>query len=99
MQRRKRQGRQLFLGYLCAAWTAIFLAAPLVVALESASAGAGRADAFREADADRNGVLSPAEAARVPGLSSVHARADFNGDGDLDRFEFRRAIALRDGRP
>jgi len=98
MQHRKRQGRQLFLAYLCAAWTAIFLAAPLVVALEPASAGAG-ADAFREADSDRSGALSPAEAARVPGLSAVHARADRNADGDLDRFEFLRALALRDGRP
>lgn len=98
MQHRKRQGRQLFLAYLCAAWAAIFLAAPLVAALEPASAGASGAGAFREADADGDGIVSPAEAARVPGLSSVHARADANADGDLDRAEFRRALTLRDGR-
>ncbi len=99
MQHRKRQGRQLFLAYLCAAWAAIFLAAPLVAALEPASSGGGRADAFRAADADGDGIVSPAEAARVPGLSSVHARADVNADGNLNRAEFRRALALRDGAP
>lgn len=98
MRHRKRQGRQLFLAYLGAAWAAILLAAPLVAALEPASAGAGSADAFREADADGDGTVSPAEAARVSGLSSVHARADRNADGDLTRAEFQRALVLRQGR-
>lgn len=98
MPYQKRQGRQLFLGYLCFAWVAILMAAPLVSALEPASAGATRADAFREADGNGDGYISPAEAARVPGLSAVYERADGNRDGLLNRHEFQRALALRDGR-
>ena len=94
----RRQGRQLFFAYLCCAWVAILMAAPLVSALEPATAGASRADAFREADADGDGRVSPAEAARIRGLSTFYERADANGDGLLSRHEFRRALALRDGR-
>lgn len=94
----RRQGRQLFFAYLCCAWVAILMAAPLVWALEPASAGASRASAFHEADANGDGRVSPPEAARLPGLSSFYERADANRDGVLDRFEFRRALVLRDGR-
>ena len=100
MRRRNSLGRQLFLAYLCCAWVAILMAAPLVSALEPASAGAGRpVDLFREADADTDGLVSAVEAARVSGLSAFFAQADRNGDEKLDRAEFRRAVALRGGRP
>jgi hypothetical protein len=98
MPYRRNQGRPLFLAYLCSAWVAILMAAPLVWALEPASAGASRASAFHAADANGDGRVSPAEAARLPGLSAWYERADANGDGVLDRFEFRRALSLRDGR-
>jgi hypothetical protein len=96
MSYRTRPGRTLFLGYLCAAWTAILMAAPLVFALEPSSAGAGR-DLFREADADSDGYVSPAEAARLSGLSAAFARADANRDERLNRIEFRHALRLGRG--
>jgi hypothetical protein len=95
---RKRPGRQLFLTYLCCAWVAVLMAAPLVSALEPASAGATRADAFRQVDGDGDGYVSPAEAARIAGLSPFYERADGNRDGRLNRHEFRAALSLRDGR-
>jgi hypothetical protein len=98
MKSRQRQGRSIFLAYLCCAWVAILMAAPLVSALEPASGGSSGPDPFREADANRDGLVSPAEAARVPGLSSIFERADANRDERLDRIEFRRALGLRDGR-
>lgn len=100
MRRHNRTGRQLFLAYLCCAWVAILMAAPLVSALEPASAGASRPpiEPFAEADANRDGVVSAAEAARVSGLSAYFALADENGDEKLDRAEYRRALVLRSGR-
>ncbi len=98
MPYRKTHGRQLFLAYLCSAWVAILMAPPLVSALEPASGGASRPDAFREADGDRDGFVSSVEAARVSGLSSLFAIADGDGDGRLGRREFRYAIDLREGR-
>lgn len=98
MPYRKKQGRQLFLAYLCSAWVAILMAAPLVSALEPASSGASRPDAFRAADADRDGFVSPVEAARVSGLSFAFSLADADRDGRLGPREFRYALDLRDGR-
>jgi hypothetical protein len=99
MRRQNRLGRQLFLAYLCCAWVAILMAAPLVSALEPASAGASRPlEPFGEADANGDGVVSAAEAARISGLSAYFALADANGDEKLDRLEYRRAIVLRSGR-
>ncbi len=97
MHQRKRPGRLVFAAYLSCAWIAIFMAVPLVSALEPASGGASR-DAFAEADANRDNFLSAAEAARVDGLSSVFARADVDGDERLSRGEFRIALAYRSGR-
>lgn len=98
MPYRKRHGRQLFLAYLFSAWVAVLMAAPLVSALEPASAGGSRPGLFQEADANGDGYVSAVEAARVSGLSSAFAIADANGDGRLSRREFRYAIDLRDGR-
>jgi hypothetical protein len=53
MNSRKRQGRGLFLAFVCATWFAVFLAAPLASSLQSsslsASAGASRAAKARDA--------------------------------------------------
>lgn len=98
MSYRKRQGRQIFLAYLCCAWVAVLMAAPLVSALEPASAGGSRPSAFRDADADGDGFVSGLEAARLSGLATAFSIADGNGDGRLDRREFRYALDLRDGR-
>jgi hypothetical protein len=98
MRQRRTQGRQLFLAYLCCAWIAILMAAPLVSALEPASAGASRGSSFLDADANGDGYVSPAEAARVAGLSPFFSRADANADERLNRAEFYRALAYRSGR-
>ncbi|HYD56382.1 MAG TPA: hypothetical protein VEB41_05700 [Burkholderiales bacterium] len=99
MSHRKTHGRQLFLGYVCAVWVVVLMAAPLTFALEPAASGAtAQRDAFRAADSDADGYVTPAEAARIPGLSWAYARADANGDEKLDRAEYRRAILLREGR-
>jgi hypothetical protein len=74
------------------------MAAPLVSALEPASSGAGRTNSFLDADVDRDGYVSAAEAARLSGLSSVFARADANADERLNRAEFYRALGYRSGR-
>ncbi len=74
------------------------MAAPLVWALEPASAGASRSNSFLDADANGDGYVSPAEAARVSGLSSYFGRADANADERLNRAEFYRALAYRSGR-
>jgi hypothetical protein len=98
MLHRKHHGRQLFLGYLCAVWALVLMAAPLTFALEPAASGASsQREAFNAADADGDGVVSPAEAARVPGLSWAFGRADRDGNEKLDRAEYRRALRLRDG--
>lgn len=97
--RRHRTGRQIYFAYLCSAWVAILMAAPLASALAPASAGAGRpADPFRAADLDGDGAVSPAESARLSGFSALFAEADADRDEKLDRAEFRRALQLRDGR-
>lgn len=99
MSHRNRHGRQFFLEYVCAAWVAVLMAAPLTFALEPAASGASaQRDAFRAADADGDGFVSPAEAARVPGLGWAFERADADGDERLDRAEYRHALRLREGR-
>jgi hypothetical protein len=98
MRYARKQGRQFFLEYLCFAWVAILMAAPFAWALEPASSGAGRSSSFLEADADGDGYVSAAEAARFSGLASVFARADGNADERLNRAEFYRALAFRSGR-
>jgi hypothetical protein len=92
----QRQGRSLFLTFLCSAWVMILMAAPLVSALEPAAVGGSRAPLepqFERLDRNYDGFVSPREAARVRGLAAGLTRADLNGDGLLDKVEFARALA------
>ena len=93
-----RQGRSLFLAYLCGAWVALMVAIPLAAAMEPASGGATRlrAPAFEWVDRDHDGVVSRLESAAVRGLLTRYSQADLNGDGRLDRMEFDQALAPRD---
>ena len=93
-----RQGRTLFLSYLCCAWVAVLLAIPLASAMEPASGGATRlrAPTFEWVDRDRDGSVSRLESAAVRGLLTKYSQADEDGDGRLDRAEFARALALLD---
>lgn len=50
------------------------------------------APAFEQLDTDRSGSISKTEAARLVGLGEVFAKVDANGDGLLDRIEYREAI-------
>lgn len=52
-------------------------------------------DVFYEADADKNGVLTPEEAKRTLTVTENVRGADSNGDGKLTLHEFMRA-RLRD---
>lgn len=91
-----RQGRTLFLTYLCSAWVAVLLAIPLASAMEPASGGATRTrvPTFEWVDRDHDGSVSRLESAAVRGLITRYSQADADGDGRLDRAEF--AQALRD---
>jgi hypothetical protein len=60
MNSRKRQGRGLFLAFVCAAWFAVFLAAPLASSLQSSSTLSASAGASRLAKA--RGAAGPAQA-------------------------------------
>jgi hypothetical protein len=91
----QRQGRHLFLTFLCSAWVMILMAAPLVSALEPASAGGSGDPLFERVDRNYDGFVSPREAAMVRGLGESLARADANRDGVLDKVEFARALAGR----
>jgi hypothetical protein len=93
-----RQGRTLFLAYLCCAGVAVLLAAPLLSAVEPASVGASRSriETFERADRNRDGYVDKAEAAAVRGLPARFAQADSNSDGRLDQVEYARALALLD---
>ena len=63
------------------------LAIPLVAGAQSVSRGAER---FRAADADRNGLISRAEAARgLPQVASRFDAIDANRDGSLSVDELR----------
>lgn len=101
MRYQPRQGRTLFLAYLCCAGVAVLLAAPLLLALEPASAGASqtRLATFERIDRDRDGYVDKAESAAVHGLPARFAQADSNSDGRLDQVEYARALALLDPGP
>lgn len=94
---RPRPGRSLFLAYLCCSLVAVLLAAPLLSAVEPASAGASRDGALTFARADRNadGYVDAREAQAVPGLAAAFAQADANADGRLDQIEFAKAPVRR----
>ena len=98
---RQRQGRALFLTYICGSYAAVLMAAPLLGALSSASAGASRRPlpTFEQADRDRDGFVSRFEARAVRGLSERFEGYDSNGDGKIDRVEYARALALLDATP
>lgn len=91
-----RQGRTLFLAYLCCAWAAVLLAIPLASAMEPASGGATRlrAPTFDWVDRDHDGFVGRLESAAVRGLLTRYSQADADGDGRLDRAEFAQALAL-----
>jgi hypothetical protein len=93
----RRQGRTLFLGYLCAAWAAVLMAVPLAGLFGSASAGASmRTPTFARTDRNRDGYVDRLESAAVRGLVTRFTQADANGDGKLDQVEFARALGLVD---
>ena len=104
MKYRPRQGRALFLAYICCAYVLVLIAAPLASALErqsmlSASSGSGgshpgRAVTFERLDRNRDGFIGKAESAALPGLAAIFARADGNADGKLDKVEFARALGM-----
>lgn len=96
MKYRPRQGRALFLAYVCCAGVGVLLAAPLLSALEPASMGAARPDGerFERADLNRDGYVDKAESAAIPGLPACFAQADSNADSRLDQVEYARALAL-----
>lgn len=86
----------MFLAFLCSAWVLVLMAAPLVSALEPASAGASReGPRFAAVDRDRDGYVSRREAAAVEGLARNLSRADLNFDGRLDQVEYARALGMR----
>ena len=91
---RPRPARTLFLAYLCCSLVAVLLAAPLLSAVEPASAGASREGAMTFGRADRNGdgYVDAREARAIPGLPAAFAQADANVDGRLDQVEFARAL-------
>ena len=91
---RPRPGRTLFLAYLCCSLVAVLMAAPLLMAVEPASAGGSRDRSVTFAWTDRNGdgFVDAREARAVPGLAAALARADANRDGRLDQVEFARAL-------
>jgi hypothetical protein len=95
---RQRQGRALFLTYICGTYAAVLLAAPMLGALSSASAGAsGRPlPTFEQADRNKDGYVSHFEARAVRGLSESFENADRNGDGRIDKVEYARALAVLD---
>jgi hypothetical protein len=91
--RSKRQGRSLFLYYICAMYLAVFMAAPLVRALEPAGADkqAG-ARGSASAGASKAPVASSgAHTASAGGSSAIRWPAfddcDRNRDGFLDKSE------------
>jgi hypothetical protein len=103
MKYRPRQGRALFLAYLCCTYVLILMAAPLVSALEPSSMGrssaggsAARIPSFEQLDRNKDGFIARHESAALPGLSALFDDADRNQDGKLDKVEFARALAFLD---
>jgi hypothetical protein len=104
MKYRSRQGRTVFLAYICCAYVLVLIAAPLASALErtsllSASSGSSaarplRAITFERLDLNRDGFIGEAEASALPGLPGVFAGADRNADRRLDKVEFARALGM-----
>lgn len=94
----RRQGRTLFLAYLCAAYVAVLLVVPAVSAFEPSSAGgsSARAPSFAQLDRNRDGYVDRNEAAALPGLRATILLADTNRDGRLDQVELAKALALLD---
>jgi EF hand len=95
MKTRQRQGRALFLTYICGSYAAVLMAAPMLSAFGSASAGASRrpVPTFEQADRNKDGFVSRFEARAVRGLSESFERSDFNSDGKIDKVEYARALA------
>ena len=104
MKYRPRQGRFLFLAYICCAYVLVLIAAPLASALAppsmlSASSGSSggwpaRNVTFERLDRDHDGFIGKSESAALKGLPATFERADRNGDGKLDKVEFARALGL-----
>jgi Ca2+-binding EF-hand superfamily protein len=94
---RQRQGRALFLTYICGSFAAVLMAAPLLNSLSSASASAGASrrplPTFEQADRNQDGYVSRFESRAVRGLVESFERADRNGDGRIDKVEYARALA------
>jgi Ca2+-binding EF-hand superfamily protein len=49
---------------------------------------------MKKLDANKDGLVSKQEAAKMPAIASVFDRADVNRDGNLDANEFTAAIAM-----
>jgi hypothetical protein len=100
MKTRQRQGRALFLTFICGSYAAILMAAPMLGSVDSASAGASRRPlpTFEQADRNQDGFVSHFEARAVRGLSDSFERADADGDGKIDKVEYARALATLDAR-
>ncbi|MBV8031341.1 MAG: EF-hand domain-containing protein [Betaproteobacteria bacterium] len=91
-----RPGRSLFLGFILAAYGAIFMAPPLVSALDttarSRQAGSGKwaPDAASAASASAGSSSAPAIESPRPSFDDC----DRNGDGVLDKSEVARVPGL-----
>jgi Ca2+-binding EF-hand superfamily protein len=48
---------------------------------------------FQQLDGDKDGFVTRADAARVPGVSERFAKFDSNRDGKLDRSEFAALVS------
>ena len=98
MKTRQRQGRALFLTYICGSYAAVLMAAPMLGSLNSASAGGSPRPlpTFEQADRNKDGYVSHFEARAVRGLSESFERSDRNGDGKIDKVEYARALATLD---
>jgi EF hand domain-containing protein len=103
MNRNLRRDRNAFLLFLAMVPVLLLAALPMTTAAlqrssHLAQAGAGGTAArsyplFEQLDRNRDGFLSKAEAASLPGLPARFAADDSNGDGRLDKVEYARALA------
>lgn len=104
MNFRLRQERNAFVFLVVVATPLVLLTAPLaylsaLTARDDSGFRAERAgldhaalvaQTFARADRNRDGFIDADEAAAVPGLLSVFAVVDVNGDGKIDRGELAR---------